>query len=115
MEISRQMIDGVLVLRLDFERLDTKMAPDLKAEFLQALGENYINILVNFEKVKYADSSGLGALLLGTRQTREHGGQFKICCSNGRILQLIEIAKLEKHIINYESEKEALKSFSESN
>jgi len=111
MNLTRKEVNGVLVLRLEDERLDTAVTADLKAEFLIAFGENHHRILVNLENVKYADSSGLGALLLGIRQARELSGDFKICCANPRILNLIRIARLEDHIKNYSTESKALQSF----
>jgi len=111
MELTQNLIDDVLVLHLHDERLDTKIAPDLKAEFITAIGEQHIRLLLNLEDVKYADSSGLGALLLGMRQTREYEGDFRICCANSRIMHLITIARLDNHLINFDSEQEALKSF----
>lgn len=111
MNLIQQELSGVLVMRLDEERLDTNITADLKAELLIALGENHNRILLNLENVKYADSSGLGALLLGTRQAKEQGGDFKICCAKSRILNLIKIARLGNYIKNYSSESEALQSF----
>lgn len=113
MKIDQKMVDGILVMGFDAERLDTNIAPDLKAEFLNALNEQNNQMLLNLGTTKYADSSGLGALLLAARRANEMDGDFKICCANSRILHLIKIARLENHIKNYDSEEAALKSFSQ--
>ena len=112
MDVGKEVLGDVLVLRLRNERLDSRLSPDLKAEFLMAVHEGHRKIAVDLSQVEYADSSGLGALLFGHRQAREAGGTLKIFGAKGRTASLIRIARLDKVLVNYATQDEALASFS---
>jgi anti-sigma B factor antagonist len=107
MNYSLEEIDGVNVLRLADERLDTKIAPDLKAQLLVLIGDGK-KVLLNLENVQYADSSGLGAILLGYRQARDLGGIFAVSNLQKRVQSLVTIAQLDARITIYGDQASAL-------
>ena len=100
-------VDGIKIIRIKEERLDTSIAPDLKAQLLVLINEGK-TVLLNLEDVQYADSSGLGAILLGFRQARDAGGDFAICGVQKRVETMISIAQLTNIITIYKSKEAAL-------
>lgn len=110
MEFVQEKIDDITILRIKRERLDSNIAPDLKATLLMLHEENIHTVLVDISNVYYADSSGLGALLFGLRQFRDQNGTLKLIGANSRVLNLIRIAKLEDILINFTNEREAINS-----
>ena len=111
MEFKVDVVDNIKILRLDVERLDTKIAPDVKAQFLMIFNNSKKDVLVDMSKITYADSSGLGALLLGMRQARDNNGTLKLFGASNRVISLMQIAHLEKVLLNFETEAEALASY----
>ena len=111
MSFKKEIKDDVTIIRINKERLDTTITPELKTELLVTVDQDKKKILVDLTKVNYVDSSGLGALLFGLRQIRDKKGMLKMFGAHSRILNLIRIAKLEDVLINYNSEDEALKHF----
>lgn len=111
MDTEKESKDDVSIIRLKDERLDSNIAPELKAELLILVDQGAKKIIVDLKNVTYADSSGLGALLFGLRQSRDNGGSLLIVGANSRITNLIRIAKLEEILINYENEIDALANF----
>lgn len=111
MSFEKQDKKGVQIVRINAERFDSNIAPELKTELLLIVDQGNKHILVDLSKVMYADSSGLGALLFGLRQVRDKDGKLKLLGANTRVLNLIRIAKLEQILLNYETENEALESF----
>ncbi|MCA9730657.1 MAG: STAS domain-containing protein [Deferribacteres bacterium] len=113
MNYKVEEVNGIHILRIHEERLDTSVAPDLKAE-LMALAQKGLqqNILIDLKAVDYADSSGLGAILFGIRQARETESQLKLMHTNVRVMNLIRIAKLDNIIDFFDNEQEAIDSFS---
>jgi len=103
-------MDDKSILRIHEERLDSKIAPELKTQFLSMIQPKTSKIIVDLEKVNYVDSSGLGALLFGYRQVRDHDGIFKLLKANNRVLDLIRIAHLEEVLVNYNDETKAIAS-----
>ena len=55
------------------------------------------NIVLNMEVVKYSDSSGLSALLVGNRLFKDTGS-FVMCKLNEHVMKLISISQLDKVI-----------------
>ncbi len=111
MPFEKENKDGITILKVPQDRLDSTIAPQLKAELLLLVDQGLINILVDLTGVAYVDSSGLGALLFGVRQLRPLDGALRIFAAGDRILNLMRIAKLEDVILNFKDEEEALKSF----
>ncbi|MBN2013224.1 STAS domain-containing protein [candidate division KSB1 bacterium] len=111
MEFQKESIDDVTIIRIESERLDTNVAPELKAELIILAEQGILKVLIDISKVYYADSSGLGALLFGVRQYRDHDGQFKLLGANTRVQNLIRIAKLDHILTNFDNEQSALESF----
>ena len=53
--------------RCSFEKLDSLVAPELKALFLDQSNKGSNTFVVDLSQIKYCDSSGLSALLVGNR------------------------------------------------
>jgi len=102
-------VDKVKILRVSEERLDTKVAPDLKTQLLMLITKDS-KTLIDLSQVQYADSSGLGALLLGVRQARDQAASLALIHAQKRVKSLIHIAQLDKLLVNYEDESEAIKA-----
>ncbi len=111
MEFDKEMKNNITIIRIISDRLDTNIAPELKTELLVLVEQGIRNLLLDISNVYYADSSGLGALLFGVRQFRDHDGQFKLLGANKRVRNLIRIAKLDHILVNYEDESTALNSY----
>lgn len=110
MPFEKEERDDVTIVRINDERFDSNIAPEIKAELLVLADKGMKNILVDLNRVSYTDSSGLGALLFGLRQIRDKGGTLRLFGANSRVLNLIRIAKLEHILLHYDNEQDALKS-----
>ena len=111
MAFVKNEINGIVIIKVANERLDTLIASDLKTELLLTVDGGANKILIDLSDVQYADSSGLGALLFGLRQLQNIGGQMNLCGANKKVMNLIKIARLEDWLTNYEDKKEALTNF----
>jgi len=99
------------ILHIGEERLDSRFTSELKAQLLLLLNEQELStILVDLKQTTYADSSGLGALLLGLRQARDTGKNFALVGAQKRVISLIKIAHLDELMVNYSSVATALKA-----
>jgi len=109
MNFFLEEVDGVKIIRIKEERLDTNVAPDLKAQLLVLIGEGK-KVLLDLSDVQYADSSGLGAILLGFRHARDNGGDFAICEVQKRVQSLIDIAQLKGVIKSFATRQDAIEA-----
>jgi len=78
------------------EKLDSTLSPILKSELLTVNAEGYKNLILDMTEVKYADSSGLSALLVGNREFGKDGGIFIIANPQDHVMKLIKISMLDK-------------------
>ena len=83
------------LLRLHEEKLDSSVAPGLKSELLTLHAEGVKNIVLDLAEVKYTDSSGLSALLVGNRIVQEEGGIFILTTLSDHTMKLIKISQLD--------------------
>ena len=79
--------DQYTVLKLQEEKLDTVLAPNLKSELVTINAEGIQNLILDLGEVKYTDSSGLSAILVGNRVFSESNGFFVIANVNDHVLK----------------------------
>lgn len=83
------------LLRLHEEKLDSNIAPNLKSEMITLHAEGVRNIILDLSEIKYTDSSGLSALLVGNRILQEDGGVFILISLSDHTMKLIKISQLD--------------------
>ncbi|MCS6820736.1 MAG: STAS domain-containing protein [Microscillaceae bacterium] len=83
-------------LELNHDKLDATLAPELKSTFVTIHTEGTRNLILDLNKVKYVDSSGLSSLLVANRLCTESNGTFVIAKANEHVMKLIKISQLDK-------------------
>lgn len=83
------------LLKLHESRLDSTIAPSLKSELLTLHAEGVKNIILDLEEVKYTDSSGLSALLVGNRILSDDKGIFILIHLSDHAMKLVKISQLD--------------------
>jgi anti-anti-sigma factor len=94
MKFSVENEDTYAVVISQVEKLDSLSAPDLKTELLYLMKSGKRNIIVDLEKSRYCDSSGLSALLTGNRLCKENKGTFVISNIQPNVEKLVQISQL---------------------
>lgn len=80
------------------EKIDSLLAPKLKSELLTLHAEGHSNMVLEMSQVKYVDSSGLSALLVGDREFGKNGGIFVISGVQDHVMKLLKISMLDKKL-----------------
>ena len=96
MKYSIEKKEKYSVIKVDEEKLDSTKAPDFKSRFVTLQAEGVKNLILDLSPVKYIDSSGLSALLVGNRLFGESGGSFVISQVNDHVMKLVSISQLDK-------------------
>ncbi|MGB1040061.1 MAG: STAS domain-containing protein [Flavobacteriales bacterium] len=96
MIIATEQKDNFSLLKINKDRLDSTISSDLKAELVKLNKSGEKNIIVDLSGVKYCDSSGLSALLIGNRLCNESEGKFVINSLQKMVEQMITISQLDK-------------------
>ena len=95
MKYSIDKQDKYLLFTLNEDKLDSSIAPILKSDFVTHHAEGNRNLVLDLGEVKYIDSSGLSALLVGNRIFHESGGMFVISSITDHVMKLIKISQLD--------------------
>jgi anti-anti-sigma factor len=99
MSFSTKKYDNYTLIVFTTDKLDAVVSPDLKAEFVLINKEGEKNILIDLTSVKYCDSSGLSALLIGNRLCKEANGSFILSSLQAAVQKLVTISQLD-NILN---------------
>lgn len=95
MKYSIDKQEKYCLIRLNEEKLDSTIAPNLKSDFITLHAEGVKNAILELADVKYIDSSGLSALLVGNRIYHENDGMFIISGVTEHVMKLIKISQLD--------------------
>ncbi len=95
MKYSIDKQEKYCLIKLNEEKLDSTIAPNLKSDFITLRAEGVKNVILELADVKYTDSSGLSALLVGNRIFHEDGGIFVVSAVTDHVMKLIKISQLE--------------------
>ncbi|MFY0686469.1 MAG: STAS domain-containing protein [Cyclobacteriaceae bacterium] len=107
MKYTADKKDNYVTIQLHEEKLDTTVAPELKSEFVTLQAEGFKHVIMNLSDVKYSDSSGLSALLVGNRLFGETGS-FILCQMQEHVAKLISISQLDKVLDILPTQEEAV-------
>ena len=77
------------------EKLDSRVSPELKSELVMINSTGGRNIIVDLINCKYCDSSGLSAILIGSRLCRDSEGSFILANLQESVKKLVAISQLD--------------------
>lgn len=113
MSFKKESKGNFTVVNANIEKLDSSNASELKSEFV-LLNKNSINsVILNLEKTKYCDSSGLSAILIGNRLCKDSGGVFVLSGLQPNVAKMIQISQLDK-VLNIQDSVKAAAGFIDS-
>lgn len=114
MKYSVDKQEKYCIIRLHEEKLDSVLAPQLKSELVTLNAEGIENVILDMTEVKYTDSSGLSAILVGNRVFNNDSGSFILAAVNDHVMKLIRISQLDSVLNIAASVEEAIDAIQES-
>lgn len=97
-----------VLIKLNENKLNSLISPQLKSELILCNSEGQRNIILDLSNIKYSDSSGLSSLLVGHRICKNADGKFILTRINENIARLIAISQLENILNIVETVDEAI-------
>ena len=110
MKYSTKLHENYVLLQLQEEKLTSSIAPDLKSTLVMLGAQGIRNIILDMSEVKYADSSGLSALLRANSIASDAKGLFIIFGLTDHVLKLIKITQLDRVFNILPSQQEAIEA-----
>lgn len=112
MQIEQRTVGSVMILDLKGKITLGEGDEALKDKINSLILQGHKNMLLNLADVPYIDSAGLGEIVRTYTTVSRQGGQLKLVNLTKRITDLLSITKLLTVFETFESEAEAIKSFS---
>ena len=112
MQIEERVVNDVTILDLKGKITLGEGDEALREKINQLISGNKKRILLNLAEVPYIDSAGLGEVVRTYTTVSRQGGQHKLVNLTKRIVDLLTITKLLTVFEAFDSEPEALKSYS---
>jgi anti-sigma B factor antagonist len=112
MEIAERKVSDVTILDLTGKMTLGEGDEALKAAINTLLAAGHKKLVLNLGNVPYIDSAGLGEVVRTHTTVSRQGGSLKLLNLTKRIEDLLSITKLLTVFDTYDSEAEAIKSFS---
>jgi anti-sigma B factor antagonist len=111
MQITQREVRGVVILDLE-GRLVVEDGVPMFVERMNALGHrDGTRILLNFDKVTYLDSAGVGAVAWKYVTVRKRNGDVKLLNLRPKSFKVLTATKLLTILESFESEDLAIDSF----
>lgn len=90
--------------------IDVYTSPKVKDAIGALIDRGVYNLVIDLQRVRYIDSTGLGVLIGGLKRVREHGGSVNLVCTNPQIRKIFDITGLVKIFGIFESDDAAMKA-----
>lgn len=110
MEIAVDYIDDVAVAVLPVEELDASNAGAFKRDIAPVL-ETHTKLVFDLSRLRFVDSSGLGAFLSCLRQINAKGGDLKLCGMSTPVRTVFELVRLHRIFDILDTRDEAVRAF----
>jgi anti-sigma B factor antagonist len=110
MEIAVDHIGDVAVAVLPVEELDAGNAGEFKRDIAPVLEAN-TKLVVDLSRLRFVDSSGLGAFLSCLRQVNAKGGDLKLYGMSKPVRTVFELVRLHRIFDILSTREDAVRAF----
>lgn len=114
MEIEQRTVGEIVILDLRGKITLGEGDELLKDKVNSLVNQGHKKVILNLAAVPYIDSAGLGEIVRTYTTVSRQGGSLKLLNLTKRITDLLSITKLLTVFETYDSENEAVRSFSAS-
>ena len=114
MQIEQRAVGDVVVLDLKGRITMGEGDELLKDKVNSLVNQGHKKIVLNLAEVPYIDSAGLGEIVRTYTTVSRQGGSLKLLSLTKRITDLLSITKLLTVFETFDSENDAVRSFSAS-
>ena len=110
MEIAVDKTESVAVAVVPVDELDASNAGEFKRDIAPVLQAN-TKVVLDLSRLRFVDSSGLGAMLSCLRQLSAKSGDLKLCGMSKQVRALFELVRMHRIFDIYGTKEEAVKAF----
>ena len=110
MEITVDTTGDVAVADLPVEELDASNAGEFKRDIAPCLEAN-TKLVFDLSRLRFMDSSGLGAFISCLRKLNAKGGDLKLCGMSKQVRAVFELVRMHRIFDIFGTREEAVQAF----
>jgi anti-sigma B factor antagonist len=110
MEIAVQQMDGVAVATIPVDDLDASNVGDFRRDIAPVL-EAHPRVVLDLSRVRFVDSSGLGAFISCLRKLNAAGGDLKLCGMSRPVRAVFELVRMHRVFDIFSTREAAVRAF----
>jgi len=110
MEIAFDKMGDVAVAAVPVEELDASNAGEFKRDIAPALEAN-AKLVLDLSRLRFVDSSGLGAFISCLRKLNAKGGDLKLCGMSKQVRAVFELVRMHRIFDIHDTKDEAVRAF----
>ena len=110
MEIAFDEMNGAAVAAVPVEELDASNAGDFKRDIAPVLEAN-TKLVLDLSRLRFVDSSGLGAFISCLRKLNAKGGDLKLCGMSKQVRAVFELVRMHRIFEIYGTKEDAVRAF----
>ena len=95
MELVLQRIGDVTVATVSVEDLDASNAAEFKRDMAPVVEAN-TKVVLDLSRLRFVDSSGLGAFISALRKLNAKGGDLKLCGMSKQVRAVFELVRMHR-------------------
>jgi len=110
MDIVLEQQGEVTVATVPVEELDASNAGDFKRDMAPVI-EAHARLVLDLSRVRFVDSSGLGAFISCLRKLNAKGGDLKLCGMSKAVRAVFELVRMHRVFDILATREEAVRAF----
>jgi anti-sigma B factor antagonist len=95
MDLALQQIGDVTVTTLPVEELDASNAGEFKRDMAPVV-DAHTRVVLDLSRLRFVDSSGLGAFISCLRKLNAKGGDLKLCGMSKQVRTVFELVRMHR-------------------
>src|SRR5579872_3528691 len=110
MELAVESVSTVAVAVVPVEELDASNVAEVKRDIAPIL-DTQKELVLDLRRLRFVDSSGMGAILSCLRQLSAKGGDLKLCGMNRQVRSVFELVRMHRIFDIHPTQEEAVRAF----
>jgi anti-sigma B factor antagonist len=100
--------DGAVAVVAIGGEIDVQTAGRLRSDLLELIDRGHLDVVADFDAVRFCDAAGLGALVAAGNRLREKGGTLRLARVRPAQRRILRITRLDELFPTYDTVDEAL-------
>lgn len=110
MKFDTETIDDITVLEIPMDALDAGNVVEFKNDIAPILDKCDF-VIFNMSRIKFIDSSGIGAILSCLRKLHSQGGALSMFGVKDQVVQLFKLVRIDRIIEIHPTKNSAIRAF----